>query len=56
VLVGIFVSFSIAKLPFGIGSIFREILASWTLLLLFWLAVSILHLFLRLLLGPVLVT
>ena len=55
VLVGIFVSFSIAKLPFGIGSVFREILASWTLLLLFWLAVSILHLPFRLLLGSLVV-
>jgi len=43
VLVGVMVSFSISKLPLGIGSVFREALASWTLILLFWLAVSILH-------------
>jgi hypothetical protein len=43
VLVGVMVSFSISKLPLGIGSVFREALASWTLILLFWLALSILH-------------
>jgi hypothetical protein len=47
-LVVVMVSFSIAKLPFGIGAVFREILASWTLLLLYWLVVSILHSFLTL--------
>ena len=43
-------SFSIARLPFGIGKLFQEVLGSWTLLLLFWFAnvvlralVSILH-------------
>ena len=42
-LVLVMVSFSIAKLPLGIGNVFREILASWALLLLYWLVFSILH-------------
>jgi cellulose synthase/poly-beta-1,6-N-acetylglucosamine synthase-like glycosyltransferase len=48
-LVCVFVSFSIARLPFGIGNIFREILGSYALMLVLWIVVSILHLFLRLL-------
>tara|TARA_X000001382_G_scaffold48863_1_gene33127 strand:- start:7 stop:186 length:180 start_codon:yes stop_codon:yes gene_type:complete len=43
VLVGVLVSLSIAKIPFGIGAVFREMLGSWALLLLFWFVVSILH-------------
>tara|TARA_R100000008_G_C3547677_1_gene148497 strand:- start:87 stop:284 length:198 start_codon:yes stop_codon:yes gene_type:complete len=40
---GAFITISIAKLPFGIGTLVKEILTSWLLLLVFWILVSILH-------------
>ena len=39
-----FVMFSISQLPWGLGQLCREILASLTLVLVFALTLSILHL------------
>lgn len=42
-IVAIMLSFSIARLPLGLGSIFREALGCWWLLLLFWLVTRVLR-------------
>ena len=39
-----FVMFSISQLPFGLGSLCREIISATLLVLVFALAISILHL------------
>jgi hypothetical protein len=41
---GVWICFSIAELPFGIGSFFRELLAAFLMAGLLWLVLSILHL------------
>jgi|TARA_R100001129_G_scaffold28232_1_gene18933 hypothetical protein len=41
---GVWICFSIAELPFGIGNLFREVLASFLMAGLLWLVLSILHL------------
>ena len=43
-IVSAFVVFSISMLPWGLGQLCREILASLTLVMVFALALSILHL------------
>ena len=43
-IVSAFVVFSISQLPWGLGQLCREILASLTLVMVFALALSILHL------------
>ena len=44
ILVSAFVMFSISQLPYGLGPLCREILGAGLLVLVFALAVSILHL------------
>ena len=43
-IVSAFVMFSISQLPFGLGSLCREIISATLLVLVFALALSILHL------------
>ena len=45
-IVSAFVMFSISRLPFGLGSLCREIISATLLVLVFALAISILHLLL----------
>ena len=44
-IVGAFVTFSISQLPWGLGSLCREIISATLLVLVFALTLSILHLF-----------